>query len=116
MYPNAVNQLKQRKEHILICDVDQFNKHMLNFLLHTVYGKERVKLTDVRRALETELKWSFDEHIPMEDVIREWLDNDYPLIGVTDMSFDSCTELIKKFSDYRIVVYSWMTHKGTTPF
>lgn len=115
MYITAVNQLKKSKRHILICDVDQFNKHLLNFLLYNIYGHEKVELSQVRSDLEKDLKWSLDEHIPMKDVIREWLDNDYPPIGITDMSFDSCVELIKEF-ECDIAVYSWMKNERTTPF
>ena len=91
MNQNAVNSLRNAKRHILISDVDKFNGHLLYYVLNVIYGThDHIKLNTIRERLERELKWSLDEHIPDKDVIREWLDNDYPLICITELSFDSC--------------------------
>ena len=117
MNQNAVNSLRNAKRHILISDVDKFNSHLLYYILNVIYGThDHIKLNTIRERLERELKWSLDEHIPDKDVIREWLDNDYPLICITELSFDSCVKLANDFPDYEIVVYSWMKHEGNLPF
>jgi hypothetical protein len=117
MNQNAVNSLRNAKRHILISDVDKFNSYLLYYILNVIYGThDHIKLNTIRERLERELKWSLDEHIPDKDVIREWLDNDYPPICITELSFDSCIKLANDFPDYEIVVYSWMKHEGNLPF
>ena len=96
MNQNAVNSLRNAKRHILISDVDKFNSHLLYYILNVIYGTH--------------------DHIKLNTVIREWLDNDYPLICITELSFDSCIKLANDFPDYEIVVYSWMKHEGNLPF
>ena len=104
MNQNAVNSSRNAKRHILISDVDKFNSHLLYYILNVIYGThDHIKLNTIRERLERELKWS-------------WLDNDYPLICITELSFDSCIKLANDFPDYEIVVYSWMKHEGNLPF
>ena len=116
MFAKAVSTLNKENRHILICDADSFSKHMLNFLLHTVYGVERTTFHDVRKKIETDLKWTLDYHVSDIDVIREWLEGGHPLICVTELGFAQCTELIKEFPDYEISVYSWMSHAASKDF
>lgn len=118
MNVNAANYLRKNTTHILICDVDKFNVHLLRFLIDNVYGcKPTIKLDTIRIKLEAELKWTLDEPLPVTHVLREWLDNkDYPLVAITGMSYETCTELIKQFPDNEVTVYSWMRHESSTPF
>jgi len=95
--------------HILICDVDKFNKELLKFLITNVYGiRLYVSLERIRDNIEAELKWPYDEHIDMKQVIEEWVyTSKYPSVITTSMSYESCIELIKDIQP-EIIAYSWM--------
>ena len=103
--------------HILICDVDKFNKELLKFLITNVYGiRLYVSLECIRDNIEAELKWPYDEHIDMKQVIEEWVyTSKYPSVITTSMSYESCIELIKDIQP-EIIVYSWMRKQSNIQY
>lgn len=103
--------------HILICDVDKFNKELLKFLITNVYGiRLYVSLERIRDNIEAELKWPYDEHIDMKQVIEEWVyTSKYPSVITTSMSYESCIELIKDIKP-EIIVYSWMRKQSNVQY